>query len=89
MGRGRPGVLLVRGPCVFSGYLTQEGASPFAGKLDRETVNAQLRQAGLSPLHNIRRIIQLDEIPVLGTGKTDYRRLREILKDLALEESGQ
>ncbi len=184
VGRGQPGVLLVQGPCVFSGYLTQEGASPFVEfegkkwyrtgdlvsedddgvltfrgrlkrfvkiggemislpaieaaldahypseadegpviavealwqeeapipigdqwrtqlvlfakraapfveKLDRETVNAQLRQAGLSPLHNIRRIIQLDEIPVLGTGKADYRRLREILKDLALEGSGQ
>ena len=47
--------------------------------LDRETVNRQIRQAGLSALHNIRTIITVDEIPVLGTGKTDYRTLAERL----------
>jgi long-chain-fatty-acid--[acyl-carrier-protein] ligase len=46
---------------------------------DRQTANRQLRDAGLSPLHNISRIVQLDAIPVLGTGKTDYRALRQTL----------
>ena len=47
--------------------------------LDREQVNKAIREAGLSPLHNIRQIRLVDEIPVLGTGKTDYRALRESL----------
>ncbi len=45
--------------------------------LSRETVNITLREHGFSPLHNIRRIIEMGEIPVLGTGKTDYRALEE------------
>jgi len=48
--------------------------------IDRETANRRIRQAGLSPLHNIRRVVKLDEIPLLGTGKTDYRALREHLR---------
>jgi len=160
-GPGQTGMLLVRGPSVFSGYLHYDGPSPFteyAGKswyrtgdlvesdaagvltfrgrrkrfvkvggemislpaieealekshlptddaqgpviaieatpseerpelvlfttleLDRETVNAQIRAAGLSPLHNIRQVIRLEALPVLGTGKTDYRALKERLR---------
>ena len=48
--------------------------------VDRETVNAQVREAGLSALHNIRRVIRIDEIPVLGTGKTDYRSLEVLMR---------
>jgi acyl-CoA synthetase (AMP-forming)/AMP-acid ligase II/1-acyl-sn-glycerol-3-phosphate acyltransferase/acyl carrier protein len=152
---GTRGLLLVRGPSVFSGYLDHDGDSPFveyAGKqwyrtgdlvsadehgvltfsgrlkrfiklggemislpaveavlerafpqdgeegpalavestpgehpelvlfatfdVERDVVNRTLREAGLSPLHNIRRIERVDRIPVLGTGKTDYRSLR-------------
>ncbi|MFH1147481.1 MAG: AMP-binding protein [Pseudomonadota bacterium] len=156
----KPGMLLVRGPSVFGGYLHHTGKSPFVeyegeewystgdlisrdkegvltfrGRLkrfvklggemislpaieealapllslesderpafavestpdeetpelvlfttratDRETVNNQIRNAGLSPLHNIRKIVRVEEIPVLGTGKSDYRRLKESLK---------
>ncbi len=43
--------------------------------LERNLVNRILRNSGLSPLHNIRRVIKIDSIPVLGTGKTDYRSL--------------
>jgi len=158
---GRPGLLLVRGPCVFDGYLKHEGASPFvefegrtwyatgdlvredetgvltfcgrrkrfvkiAGEmvslpaveevlgerfgadhpdetvlaveareaepyphlvlfavhdLDRAAVNAAIRDAGLSALHHIREIRRVESIPLLGTGKTDYRRLRSMLDD--------
>lgn len=45
----------------------------------REEVNAILRNAGLSPLYNVRKIISIDDIPVLGTGKTDYKLLKELL----------
>ena len=47
--------------------------------LDRQTANAHIREAGLSALHNIARVEQVDEIPVLGTGKTDYRTLKRRL----------
>ena len=157
---GRAGLLLVRGPSIFGGYLIYEGASPFmefedkswyrtgdlviegsdglltfAGRLkrfvklggemislpaieevlarryakvsdegpvlaveatpvelnpelvlftvrslEREEVNGCIRAAGLSALHNIRLVRQVEQIPVLGTGKTDYRALRELLK---------
>ena len=160
VGPGARGMLLVRGPSVFSGYLGYDGPSPFVecdGKrwyrtgdlvaedddgvltfcgrlkrfaklggemislpaiesvlavrwpaeveegpavavevnpeqenpeivlfttreITREEANAHIRAAGLSPLHNIRRVIRVGEIPLLGTGKTDYRELRERLK---------
>jgi len=156
---GRPGMLLVRGPSVFGGYLNYDGPSPFvefegktwyrtgdlvsAGEdgvltfvgrlkrfvklggemislpaieevlarhyakpsdegpvlavesmpqelnpelvlftvldLDRGEVNQRIREAGLSPLHNIRALRKLDRIPTLGTGKTDYRALKDML----------
>ena len=157
---GSKGMLLVRGPSVFPGYLRYDGASPFvdfegfswyrtgdlvtasaagvisfAGRLkrfvklggemislpaieevlataflsgdedkpllavestaqelnpelvlftaldvDREAANRCLREAGLSALYNLRRVVRLEAIPLLGTGKTDYRALREQLK---------
>jgi len=46
--------------------------------LDREEVNNRIKAAGLSGLHNIRLIRKLDKIPVLGTGKTDYKALRAL-----------
>jgi long-chain-fatty-acid--[acyl-carrier-protein] ligase len=47
--------------------------------VNRQEVNAKVRQAGFSPLHNIRQVIQVEEIPLLGTGKTDYRQLGALL----------
>jgi long-chain-fatty-acid--[acyl-carrier-protein] ligase len=43
--------------------------------VDRAHVNGLLKAAGLSALHNIRQVVHVDAIPVLGTGKTDYRTL--------------
>ncbi len=48
--------------------------------VDRPITNQYIREAGLSPLHNIRQIRKLNEIPLLGTGKTDYRALKRSLK---------
>jgi long-chain-fatty-acid--[acyl-carrier-protein] ligase len=47
----------------------------------REVVNRHLRDAGLSPLHNIRQIRQLESIPLLGSGKTDHRAIRALLDE--------
>ncbi|SDO57456.1 MFS transporter [Desulforhopalus singaporensis] len=48
-------------------------------KLNRYEINDRLRRAGFSALHNIRRTITVTEIPVLGTGKTDYKLLKQLL----------
>lgn len=48
---------------------------------DRQTVNRYIREADLSGLHNISRVVRIDEIPLLGTGKTDYRALKEQLSE--------
>ncbi len=155
---GQPGMLLVRGPSVFSGYLNPDVESPFetfegrpwyrtgdlvrqergvlvfAGRLKRfvklggemvslpaieealshrfqgeeetepmlaveasvqelnpdlilfsvagiprDEANAAIREAGLSSLHNIRVVRKIEQIPTLGTGKTDYQALRALL----------
>ena len=157
---GQAGMLLVRGPSIFSGYLNPEVESPFetfeghawyrtgdlvrqdrgvlvfAGRLkrfvklggemvslpaieevlshrfqgDEETepclaveaseaelnpdlilfsvsgilrdeANAAIRAAGLSALHSIRVVRKVEQIPTLGTGKTDYRALRALLTE--------
>ncbi|HEX9080827.1 MAG TPA: AMP-binding protein, partial [Holophagaceae bacterium] len=159
---GQAGMLLVRGPSIFSGYLNPEAASPFvtfegkswyhtgdlvreeegvlvfAGRkkrfvklggemvslpaieealtqrfvgedeaepilaveatpadlnpdlvlftvsgIPREEANAAIRAAGLSPLHHIRDVRQLEQIPTLGTGKTDYQALKALLAETA------
>jgi acyl-CoA synthetase (AMP-forming)/AMP-acid ligase II/1-acyl-sn-glycerol-3-phosphate acyltransferase/acyl carrier protein len=156
---GKAGMLLVRGPNIFGGYLNYDGASPFVefdGKtwyrtgdlvreeldgtlvftgrlkrfvklggelvslpaveeallrhftreddeeiplaveatpsedqpelvlfsirrITREEANGILGKVGLSPLHFIRQVRQVDKIPLLGTGKADYRALKATL----------
>jgi len=49
------------------------------GDIDRQTANQHIIDAGLSSLHKIRRVVQVDAIPQLGTGKTDYRSLKGML----------
>ncbi|MFC1770471.1 AMP-binding protein [Candidatus Margulisiibacteriota bacterium] len=51
-------------------------------KTDCETANKYLRKAGLSILNNIRRVIQVPEIPLLGNGKIDYPQLQARIKPL-------
>ena len=48
--------------------------------LNRETVNRVIREAGLSGLHSIREVRVVDALPLLGTGKTDYRALEAELE---------
>jgi len=50
----------------------------------RDEANAAIRAAGLSSLHNIRVVRQVDQIPTLGTGKTDYRALKALLAETAV-----
>ncbi|MCC8194182.1 MAG: AMP-binding protein, partial [Deltaproteobacteria bacterium] len=39
-------------------------------------VNKALREGGLSPIHSVRRVTVMDALPLLGSGKTDYRALQ-------------
>ncbi|THB63672.1 MAG: hypothetical protein D6B27_11825 [Gammaproteobacteria bacterium] len=48
-------------------------------EISREEANRIIKDAGLSGLHNIRKIKKVDEIPLLGTGKTDYRSLKRMI----------
>ncbi len=50
------------------------------GALVREEANRIIREQGFSPLHNIRRTVEVEMIPLLGTGKTDYRTLEDLLR---------
>ena len=47
--------------------------------ITREEANRRIKEAGLSPLHNIRIMREIDAIPVLGTGKTDYKLLQKMI----------
>ena len=46
--------------------------------LDRDRVNEALREKGMSRLVKVSEVKQIDEIPVSGTGKIQYRKLEEL-----------
>jgi long-chain-fatty-acid--[acyl-carrier-protein] ligase len=50
----------------------------------REEANAAIREAGFSPIHNVRLVRHLEQIPLLGTGKTDYRALKSLFTQAPL-----
>jgi len=45
-------------------------------EIDRETANRCLRDAGLSPLHNIRRVLRLETLPLLALERPTTARSR-------------
>jgi len=48
--------------------------------IERESANQAIRAAGLSGLHNIRRVMEVEELPQLGTGKIDYKEMEARLR---------
>ncbi len=48
-------------------------------ELDLGDVNTYLLKNGVAPIAKIKEVIRVDEIPVLGTGKTDYKVLKAML----------
>ena len=48
--------------------------------IDAEHANQVIRDAGLSGLHRIHNIIEVKEIPLLGTGKINYRELQAMIE---------
>jgi long-chain-fatty-acid--[acyl-carrier-protein] ligase len=53
-----------------------------AVNIDRQEANQVIMEAGLSALHAVRMVKKIDSIPMLGTGKTDYTALAELVKCL-------
>lgn len=47
--------------------------------LDTSSINSYLREKGVSNLVKIKEVIVLDEIPLLGTWKTDFMKLRGMI----------
>ncbi|MCX7848466.1 MAG: hypothetical protein N2595_10625, partial [bacterium] len=45
--------------------------------INEEEANRVLREAGFSSLARITHVVRVEQIPVLGTGKIDYRTLQE------------
>jgi len=50
-------------------------------QINLDEINNYLLKNGVAPIAKIKRIIELDEIPVLGTGKTDYKVLRKMIEE--------
>jgi long-chain-fatty-acid--[acyl-carrier-protein] ligase len=49
--------------------------------INLDEINNYLMTHGVAPIAKIKRIIKLDEIPVLGSGKTDYKVLRKMIEE--------
>lgn len=54
--------------------------------LDREEVNDFLRREGFAAIYSIREIRHWESIPLLGSGKTDYRAIKSRLEAEATRE---
>lgn len=48
--------------------------------LDKKDINLMLKEAGLSRLVKISDVVKIDNIPLSGTGKIDYRYLQSLIK---------
>jgi len=49
-------------------------------------INALLKAAGFGNIARVQHAVQVPEIPLLGTGKTDYRSLQDQLRALVEAE---
>ncbi len=47
-------------------------------ELDKKEINEYLKSQGFSNISKIGQIVKLDNIPLLGTGKTDYQTLKSL-----------
>lgn len=57
--------------------------------LSRDEINQTLRDEGFSPIHSVREVRLWEAIPLLGTGKTDYRNIKARLAAESCEKSAE
>ena len=43
--------------------------------------NNALRKAGLAALYAVRSVLEMETLPLLGSGKTDYRTLKKMIAE--------
>lgn len=72
------------GPSLAIQALEREGKRPSLflftdAKITIEEANTQLKTEGFSNLSKLNKSIQLDTLPILGTGKVDYQTLKKII----------
>ncbi|MES2215251.1 MAG: acyl-[ACP]--phospholipid O-acyltransferase [Pseudomonadota bacterium] len=61
-----------------------------SGIIDRESFLASIRRAAISELHMPRYIVKVDEVPVLSTGKINYRAVLQMAEEyVASQVSGE
>jgi long-chain-fatty-acid--[acyl-carrier-protein] ligase len=75
------------GPVVAVEAVERQGERPVISlfssvPVTEDEANAVLRQAGFSNVVRVSRVDPVDKIPLLGTGKTDYRSLKKKLAEL-------
>jgi len=64
---------------------TDKGTDPrvvlFSTKeINLSEVNKYLRERGVASISKVREVIMIDSIPLLGSGKVDYRYLKELIE---------
>ena len=72
-------------PTLALSYLEREGERPHICLFTTycstvEEINKTLKKVGFGNLARINQVFKIKEIPVLGTGKTDHRKLKELLR---------
>jgi acyl-coenzyme A synthetase/AMP-(fatty) acid ligase len=78
------------GPVVTVDGEERDGQSPVIclytteHAIEQEEANSVLKAAGLPPMAYVRHIHRMREIPLLGTGKTNYRALPRPWREAAV-----
>ena len=77
----------VEGPALAVEATSEESGSEIVlftpMTLSVNEVNAALRAAGLSAIYSVRQVMHVSAIPLLGSGKTNYRRLKDLLQKVS------
>ncbi|MEJ1382332.1 MAG: hypothetical protein RPT95_15425, partial [Candidatus Sedimenticola sp. (ex Thyasira tokunagai)] len=50
----------------------------FAGDIEQTEIKGKINEAGLPPLMTPSRLIKVNAIPKLGSGKTDFKQVKEM-----------
>ena len=77
-------------PSIALSYREEEGKRPeiygfTPMELTTASINKTLSEAGFGNLSRVKHVIRINEMPVLGSGKIDYRRLRSFLTENSIK----